>query len=77
MEVRLKTPEKFRFPAFETFQWYAAKYHQQRVKEANAERRCIKASTLSDIKYLREQLKRWLDSKNVKKLFNFTNGFLK
>ncbi len=72
MENRLKTPEKFRFPLFETFQWYAFKYHQQQLKEANACRRPIKAKLLADLKYLRDQLKKWISSKNVRSNFRIS-----
>lgn len=72
MELRLQTPEKFRFPAFETFQWYALKHHEIQVKKANANRECISQKQYNDLKYLRDQLKKWVGSKNVRlALFKF------
>jgi lysine-specific demethylase PHF8 len=71
MEVRLKTPEKFRFPAFETFQWYAGKYHEQQLKKSNANRECLSLKMFNDIKYLRDQLKKWINSKNFYELHDY------
>lgn len=71
MEMRLKTPEKFRFPAFETFQWYALKHFEQKLKKANANRECIKRKELNDLKHLRDQLKKWISSKNFYELHDY------
>jgi hypothetical protein len=68
MELRLQTPDKFRFPSFETFQWYALKHHENQVKKANLNRECIGHKAYNDLKYLRDHLKKWISSKNVCKL---------
>ena len=73
--MRLRTPDKFRFPAFETFQWYAAKFYAQKVKELNAASKCVHPNLLSGLKYLKETLKRWINSKNVN-LAKYTKQFL-
>lgn len=67
MEVRLKTPEKYRFPAFETLQWYAAKYFTQHLKELNANRKCISLKLFNSLKFLNNTLKKWIHSKDVRK----------
>lgn len=72
MELRLKTPEKYRFPSFETLQWYAAKHYTQKLKELNSERKCIKLSLYHGIKHLKDTLKRWLNSKDVSFLCVYT-----
>lgn len=69
MELRLKTPEKYRFPAFETLQWYAARYYTQKLKELNTERKSIKLSLYHGLKHLKDTLKRWLNHKDVSELF--------
>jgi [histone H3]-dimethyl-L-lysine9 demethylase len=65
MERRMKTPEKYRFPAFETLQWYAAKYYTNKLKQLNGERECIKPKLYHSLKYLRDTLKKWINSKDV------------
>ena len=65
VELRLKTHEKYRFPAFETLQWYAAKFYTQKLKEVNQERKCISIRLYHGLKYLNVTLKRWINSKDV------------
>ena len=65
MDLRLKTPEKYRFPAFETLQWYAAKYYTQIIKEFNATRKIVDQRLLNGLKYLQNTLKKWINSKDV------------
>ena len=67
MEVRLKTPEKFHFPAFETLQWYAAKHFTQLIKDANQEHKSVNVRLLKGLKYLHVLLKKWRNSKEVLK----------
>lgn len=76
MELRLKTPEKYRFPAFETLQWYAAKYHTQKIKELNQKRATISKRLLAGLRYLNNSLRRWINSKDVSYflLFSMTHG---
>lgn len=64
MELRLKTHEKYRFPAFETLQWYAAKFYTQKLKEVNQKRECISNRLYHGLKYLNNTLKRWINSKD-------------
>ena len=66
MEVRLKTPEKYRFPAFETLQWYAAKYYTQFLKDSNSRRECrLTLKFYNCLKLLQSTLKKWINSKDV------------
>lgn len=65
MELRLKTPEKYRFPAFETLQWYAAKYYTQKLKELNSSRKCIDLKLFFGLKYLNNALRKWINGKDV------------
>jgi hypothetical protein len=77
MELRMKTPEKFLFPAFETLQWYAAKYYAQMLKDFNSNQasnfknknhnsfNIIDPTFINELKYLRDTLKRWINSKEV------------
>ncbi len=65
MELRLKTPEKYRFPAFETSQWYAARFYTEKLKELNSNRKTINVSLYHGLKHLKDTLKRWLNSKDV------------
>lgn len=67
MEVRLKTPEKYRFPAFETLQWYAAKYYTQQLKDLNSRRVCITLKFYNCLKFLNNTIKKWINSKDVRK----------
>lgn len=69
MEVRLKTPEKYRFPAFETLQWYAAKFYTQRLKDSNANRQCQTLKFYNCLKVLHATLKKWINSKDVRRVF--------
>lgn len=71
MEVRLKTPEKFRFPSFETFQWYALKHHEKELKKSNSNRENIGEKHFKDLKHLRDQLKKWVGSKNFYELHDY------
>ena len=82
MELRMKTPEKFLFPAFETLQWYAAKYYAQMLKDFNTNQasnyknknhnsfNIIDATFMNELKYLRDTLKRWINSKEVSSRHN-------
>lgn len=65
MELRLKTPEKYRFPAFETLQWYAAKYYTQMIKDMNTARKEVNHRLLTGLKYLQNTLKKWIHTKDV------------
>lgn len=69
MELRLKTPEKYRFPAFETLQWHAAKYYTQMLKELNSNRKCIPMYLFNGLKFLNNSLKKWIHAKDVRELF--------
>jgi lysine-specific demethylase PHF8 len=79
MELRLNTHEKYRFPAFETLQWYAAKFYTQKLKEINSSKKCITNRLYHGLKYLNNTLKRWVNSKDVRslKFFSQLNIFLK
>lgn len=66
MEVRLKTPEKYRFPAFETLQWYAAKWYTQYLKDHNSKRECISLKLYNGLKFLNNTLRKWINSKDVR-----------
>ena len=69
MELRLNTHEKYHFPAFETLQWYAAKFYTQQLKEINANKKCITNRLFHGLKFLNNTLKRWLNSKDVSNSF--------
>ncbi|RNA04854.1 histone lysine demethylase PHF8-like isoform X2 [Brachionus plicatilis] len=64
LETRLKTPEKYRFPAFETLQWYAAKFFTQILKEKNSKKECIDSKLQKNLKYLNNTLRKWITSKD-------------
>nr|QDF21454.1 histone lysine demethylase PHF8-like protein isoform X2 [Brachionus koreanus] len=64
METRLNTPEKYRFPAFETLQWYAAKYFTQILKEKNSKKECVDFKLHKNLKYLNYMLRKWITSKD-------------
>jgi hypothetical protein len=65
MELRVNTPEKFRFPEFEIMQFYAARYYSRKLKRLNLASTKVSASLLADLAYLNQTLKRWLKSKKV------------
>lgn len=65
MERRLSTPEKYRFPAFETFQWYAAKFFTQILKEKNSKKECVDSKLHTNLRYLNNILRKWITSKDV------------
>jgi [histone H3]-dimethyl-L-lysine9 demethylase len=69
MELRLNTHEKYRFPAFETLQWYAAKFYTQKLKEINLNKKCITNRLYHGLKFLNNTLKRWTNSKDVRGIF--------
>ena len=71
MEYRLKTPEKYRFPAFETLQWYAAKHFTQILKDSNLNKKCIDFKLHMSLKYLNNILRKWITSKDVSKFYFF------
>ncbi|CAF0968870.1 unnamed protein product [Brachionus calyciflorus] len=64
MELRLKTPEKYRFPAFETLQWYAAKYYTQILKDSITNKKCIDFNLYMSLKFLNTILRKWITSKD-------------
>lgn len=64
MEIRLKTPEKYRFPAFETLQWYAAKHYTQLLKDYNSNKKCIDFKLHVGLKYLNGILRKWITAKD-------------
>lgn len=70
METRLNTPEKYRFPAFETLQWYAAKFFTQILKEKNSNKECIDLKLHKNLKYLNNVLRKWITSKDVRFFFS-------
>lgn len=65
IEKRLNTPEKYRFPAFETLHWYAARYFTAKLKVLNKEKKVAQPYFLNGCRFLKDALRKWLMSKNV------------
>jgi hypothetical protein len=65
MELRLNTPENFRFPEFEILQYYAARYYSRKLKRLNEKAVCVPQSLQSDLRCLYQTLRKWLKNKKV------------
>ncbi|KAF5276696.1 hypothetical protein FQA39_LY06500 [Lamprigera yunnana] len=68
IEKKIKTVEKFRFPYFETINWFAAQKLYQQMQELNAEEKKCPAVLLVGLKALLSTLKHW----NLEKDYNST-----
>lgn len=65
IEKKIKTHEKFKFPLFETINWYAAKKLMTILKELNAEEKKCPNNFLAGLKALLTVLKQWNTEKDV------------
>ncbi|PSN57336.1 hypothetical protein C0J52_02107 [Blattella germanica] len=65
IEKKIHTPEKFRFPAFETTNWYAARSIANDLREMNNKGMKIATSLLTGVKTLILTLKQWNQDKDV------------
>lgn len=63
IEKRIKTPEKYRFPAFEMCHWYAAKHILEELKDYNDSDRKPPAYLIQGTKSLISALKCWVHDK--------------
>ncbi|KAG1675211.1 Lysine-specific demethylase 7B [Nymphon striatum] len=64
MEKRIKTPEKFKFPLFQTTNWYAAKHVFDQIKVFNEESVTCPEYLLLGAKSLSSSLKAWTQEKD-------------
>lgn len=65
IEKKIHTPEKFRFPAFETTNWYAARNLCNDLREMNDKGLKCPLNLLQGIKALIITLKQWNQDKDV------------
>lgn len=65
VEKKTKTVEKFRFPNFETINWFAAEKLYEQIKELNMEEKKCPATLLTGLKTLLSALKQWNMEKDV------------
>jgi lysine-specific demethylase PHF8 len=65
IEKKIHTPEKFRFPAFETTNWYAARSIANDLKEMNNMGFKCPLTLLIGVKALIITLKQWNQDKDV------------
>lgn len=65
IEKKIKTADKFKFPLFETINWYAAKKLMQLLKELNGEEKKCPGNLLAGVKALLAVLKQWNTEKDV------------
>lgn len=65
IEKKTKTVEKFKYPLFETINWYAAKRLMQLLKELNTEEKKCPDNFLAGVKSLLSVLKQWNTEKDV------------
>lgn len=75
IEKKIKTAEKFRYPHFETVNWFAAKRLLQEINEINVEERRCPETLLVGIKALLSSLKHWNTEKDVCCLIMLTGLF--
>lgn len=67
IEKKIRTPERFRFPAFETINWYAAKRLCEELKDINDEGNKVPAYLLQGTKALLFTLKQWSQDRDGNK----------
>ncbi|KAG8320787.1 Lsd1/2 complex PHD finger containing protein Phf2 [Homalodisca vitripennis] len=67
IEKKIRTPERFRFPAFETINWYAAKRLCEELKMINDEASKVPAYLLVGVKALLITLKQWSQDRDTNK----------
>lgn len=65
LERKMKTPQKFQYPGFETINWFAAKRLLKDLKELNREDKKCPSYFLQGIKALLAVLKQWNTDKDV------------
>jgi len=65
IEKKIHTPEKFRFPAFETTNWYAARSIANDLREMNNLGLKCPLTLLHGVKALIITLKQWNQDKDV------------
>lgn len=65
IEKKIRTPERFRFPAFETINWYAAKRLCEELKMINDEASKVPQYLLLGVKALLFTLKQWSQDRDV------------
>ena len=65
IEKKIHTPEKFRFPAFETTNWYAARTIANDLREMNNVGLKCPLTLLHGVKALIITLKQWNQDKDV------------
>ncbi|XP_022191094.1 histone lysine demethylase PHF8 isoform X2 [Nilaparvata lugens] len=65
IERKVKTPEKLRFPGFETMNWFAAKGILKELQELNRNSSQVPAYLLNGTKALLSALKQWQTDKKV------------
>lgn len=63
----MKTVAKFRYPYFESINWFAARHLLQEINELNVEERKCPDSLLVGLKALLSTLKHWNTEKDVSK----------
>ncbi|GAB6022990.1 Lysine-specific demethylase 7A, variant 2 [Chamberlinius hualienensis] len=67
IEKRIKTPDKFRFPWFETVNWYAAKHILDEIKDQNGSDRKPLPYLIQGAKALVSALRSWTQDKDYLK----------
>lgn len=65
IEKKINTAERFKFPAFEAVNWYAAKKIMHQLKELNSEDKKCPNYILTGVKALLSVLKQWNTDKDV------------
>lgn len=65
IEKKIKVAAKFKYPAFEAINWYAAKKIMTQLKEINTDDKKCPAYFLLGIKSLLAVLKQWNTDKDV------------
>lgn len=65
IEKKIKTAHKFRYPHFETINWFAAQSLYQQIGELNAEEKKCPNTLLVSLKSLMSSLKHWNTEKDV------------
>lgn len=71
----MRTPGKFRFPAFETINWYAAKQLCEELRMLNDESSKVPAYLLQGVKALLLTLKQWSQDRDVR-YCNYNIGYI-
>lgn len=73
IEKKTKTVEKFRFPQFETINWFAAQSLCEQMHELNVQEKTCPSLLLVGLKVLLPALKLWNTEKDVSAVVRISN----